>query len=127
MIGTRYFSGGAFEDKAGYSRAVIDPPYVHVAGTTGFDTETGEFPPDVESQCENCFKIIGEALAAAGTTMENLVRIRVYITKQEYMERIIPILKKHCDAARPANTAIICGLIDDRMLVEIEATAKIPE
>ena len=125
MIGTRIYSGAPFEAMAGYARAVVDPPYVFVSGTTGFDPETLQFPEDVEAQCENCFATIARALAEAGASLNDLVRIRVFVASRAEFERIKPIIKRHCDAARPANTTVLAELVEPYMRVEIEATAKI--
>lgn len=125
MIGRRIYSGAPFEEMAGYARAVIDPPYVFVSGTTGFDPDTLQFPEDVESQCENCFRIIERALAQAGSNLENMLRVRVFVASREEFERIKPIIKRHCDRARPANTTILAELAEPYMRVEVEVTAKI--
>jgi len=47
------------------------------------------------------------------------------VTSQEEFERIIPIIRKHCYAARPANTTVFARLVAPQMRVEVEATAKI--
>ncbi|MCR9072024.1 MAG: RidA family protein [Alphaproteobacteria bacterium] len=127
MIGRRIYSGAPFEEMAGYARAVVDPPYVFVSGTTGFDPETLEFPEDVESQCENCFRIIERALVQAGSRMDHMVRVRVFVATRAEFERIKPIIKRHCDAARPANTTILAELAEPYMRVEVEVTAKLED
>jgi enamine deaminase RidA (YjgF/YER057c/UK114 family) len=53
------------------------------------------------------------------------VRVQIFVTSQEEFERIMPIIRKHCYAARPANTTILTNLIAPHMRVEIEATARI--
>ena len=125
MIGKRIFSGSVFEDMAGYSRAVIDPPYVFVSGTVGFDTDTKEIPEDVEAQAENCFRNIELALAEAGSDLSHMIRVRIFVATRDEFDRIKPIIKKHCEAARPANTTILAELAEARMLVEVEVTAKL--
>ena len=125
MAGTRIYSGAPFEAMAGYARAVVDPPYVFVSGTTGFDPDSLQFPDDVESQCENCFANIARALAQAGAGLHDLVRVRIFVASREEFERIKPIVKKHCDAARPANTTVLAELVEPYMRVEIEATARL--
>ena len=82
-------------------------------------------PDGVEAQCEQAFKVISKALAEAGTSLENMVRVRVFVTSREEFDRIKPIIKAHCDAARPANTTVISELVEPEMRVEIEVTAKI--
>ncbi len=126
MIGQRIYSGSPFEEMAGYARAVVDGDTVYVSGTTGFDVESGTFPPTVEAQAEQAFTNIRAALEKAGTGLDNMLRIRVYVTTREEFDRIKPIIKTHCDPARPANTAVICGLATEEMRVEFEVTAKIP-
>ena len=127
MIGTRIFSGHPNEDKVGYARAVVADGWVFVSGTTGFDAETKQYPADVEVQCENCFRNIERALQQAGASLADLVRVVIYMAREQDFERIAPIIRKHCDAARPANTAVFARMVSPQMLVEIEATAKLPK
>jgi enamine deaminase RidA (YjgF/YER057c/UK114 family) len=127
MIGTRIFSGHPNEDKVGYARAVVADGWVFVSGTTGFDAETKQYPAEVEAQCENCFRNIERALQQAGASLADLVRVVIYMAREQDFERIAPIIRKHCDAARPANTAVFARMVSPQMLVEIEATAKLPK
>ena len=127
MIGERIFTGSPYEDRAGYARAVVADGWVLVSGTTGFDATDFSFPEDVESQCENCFRNIAWALGQAGAGLEHLVRVVIYVASQAEFERIVPIIRRHCDAARPANTTIFAQLVQPHMRVEIEATARLPK
>ncbi len=124
MIGERIYSGFAFEEAAGYARAVVDGEWVFVSGTTGFDPETQQFAPTVEEQTEQCFANIRRALRQAGTDLDRMVRIRFYVASREEFDRIKPIIRKYCDPARPASTGLICAMLEERMRVEIEVTAK---
>ncbi|PSH62986.1 hypothetical protein CU102_24270 [Phyllobacterium brassicacearum] len=126
MQGERIYSGSPYEEKAGYARAAVVNGWIFVSGTTGFDAQTKEFPPDVESQCENCFRNIEIALGKAGATLKDLVRVQIFVTSQEEFERIIPIIRKHCYEARPANTTVFAQLVAPHMRVEVEAIAVIP-
>ena len=127
MIGERIFTGSPYEDKAAYARAVVVDGWVLVSGTTGFDAEAFTFPEDVETQCENCFRNIAWALGQAGASLADLVRVVIYVTSQAEFERILPIIRKHCEAARPANTTVFAQLVQPHMRVEIEATARLPK
>lgn len=128
MTGTRISSGSSFEELAGYARAVVLPDpggdWVLVSGTTGYDYATGELPEDVVDQCRQCFRNIEHALAQADCTLDDLVRIRVYVTSRRNFERIAPIIGDHTRTARPANTTVICDLVELAMKVEIEVTAR---
>ncbi len=126
MQGERIFSGSPYEEKAGYARAAVVNGWIFVSGTTGFDAETKEFPADVETQCENCFRNIEIALGKAGATLKDLVRVQIFVTSQEEFERIIPIIRKHCYEARPANTTVFAQLVAPHMRVEVEAIAVAP-
>jgi enamine deaminase RidA (YjgF/YER057c/UK114 family) len=125
MIGRRIFSGFPNEEMVGYARAAVIDDWVFVSGTTGFDAETKTFPPDVESQCENCFGNIGRALAEAGVSLDNLVRVGIFLANEGDFEKVAPIIRKHCYAARPTNTLVFARLASPEMLIEIEATAKV--
>jgi enamine deaminase RidA (YjgF/YER057c/UK114 family) len=126
MIGERIFSGFPKEEEVGYARAAIVDGWVLVSGTTGFDAETKTFPPDVETQCENCFRNIERALKEAGAGLADLVRVLIFVANEGDFEKVAPIIRKHCYAARPTNTLVFARMVSPQMLIEIEATAKIP-
>ena len=67
--------GSAFEDNIGYSRAVVDGDYVFVSGTTGYDYDTMTISPDPMVQAEPCFLNIATALQAAGSSVDDIVRV----------------------------------------------------
>jgi enamine deaminase RidA (YjgF/YER057c/UK114 family) len=114
-------SGSPFEEIAGYSRAVVDGSWVFVAGTSGFSN--GQIADGVDQQTEQAFATIAGALGDAGATLKDVVRVRVYLTDSADFETVAKICGKHFQGIRPANTTIVCGLVDPRMKVEIEVTA----
>ncbi len=120
-------SGSTFETLAGYSRAVVDGHYVHVSGTTGFDYATMTISDDAAEQTRQCFRNITAALREAGCTLDDVVRVRYLLTDAALFAPLAPIFGEHFARARPAATAQICGLIDARMRIEIEVTAKLPD
>jgi enamine deaminase RidA (YjgF/YER057c/UK114 family) len=117
-------SGSAFEAIAGYSRAVVEGDYIHVAGTTGFDYAAMTIDPDVVVQTHQCFRNIASALEQAGCSLDDVVRVRYYLTEAAAFEHVAPICGQYFKVARPAATAIVCGLIEARMKIEIEVTAR---
>ncbi len=119
-------SGSEFEELAGYSRAVVDGAWVFVSGTTGFDYAAGTISDDVVEQTEQTFRNIEAALTEAGASLADIVRIRIFVVDRADFEKIVPIIGRHCHAARPANTTVIAPLVDPRMKVEIEVTARKP-
>jgi enamine deaminase RidA (YjgF/YER057c/UK114 family) len=112
MTRTRISSGSSFEALASYSRAVVDGDWVFVSGTTGFDYVAGTF------------RNIGVALEQAGSGFADLIRIRVYLADAADFSTVAPIVGEFCRSSKPANTTVVAPLIDARMKIEIEVTAK---
>ena len=117
-------SGSSFEALAGYSRAVVDGDWVFVSGTTGFDYKTGTIAEDVAAQTEQCFRNIEWALKEAGSSLRDLVRIRIFLVDPKDFQTVAPIFGRMCGEARPANTTVVTAMVDPRMKIEIEVTAK---
>jgi reactive intermediate/imine deaminase len=117
-------SGSAFEAVAGYSRAVVDGDWIHVAGTTGFDYSKMTISDDLEVQTRQVFANIAAALEQAGATLDDVVRVTYYLAEREYFGKVAPVFGEYFARARPAATAVVCGLVDARMKIEIEVTAR---
>ena len=118
-------SGSSFEAVAGYSRAVVDGDYVHVSGTTGFDYAKMTIDDDLVEQTHQCFQNVAVALKEAGSSLDDVVRVHYYLTDAASFGKLAPIFGEYFARARPAATAIVCGLVDARMKIEIEVTARL--
>lgn len=112
----RISSGGEFEAKLGYCRAVVAGGFVHVAGTVG----QGD---DVVTQCRDALRIIEAALKEAGSGMDRVVRVTYMLPDRAEFAPCFDILSDTFGAHPPAATMIECGLIDDKYRIEIEVTA----
>lgn len=112
----RIHSGGAFEAKIGYCRAVVAGGFVYVAGTVG----QGD---SVTEQCKSALSEIGDALEKAGSSFEKVVRVTYYLPDRAEFEPCWPILAEAFGDNPPAATMIECGLIDPKYRIEIEVTA----
>ena len=117
-------SGSKFEQDVGYSRAVIDGEWVFVSGTTGFDYDTMTISDNLLDQTEQCLKNIQSALRQAGADFSDVVRVNYIVPKGERFSDCWPVLRKYFGASRPAMTMISAGLLDPRMQIEIEVTAR---
>jgi formimidoylglutamate deiminase len=117
-------SGSAFEEQIGYSRAVIDGDWVHVSGTTGFDYATMTISDDVVAQAEQALANVAAALAEAGCSFADVVRVRYLLPRAADFEACWPALRRAFGDVRPAATMQECGLSDPRMKFEIEVTAR---
>ncbi len=118
-------SGSEFEEKVGYSRAVVDGNTVYVAGTTGFDYATMSISDDPIEQAEQCFINIEKALLEAGSSLDDVVRVHYILPDRLDFEPCWPVFKKYLGKARPAATMFVAGLVDERMKIEIEVTARV--
>lgn len=116
----RITSGGVYEQKIGYCRAVVAGGWVHVAGTTGQgDT--------VEQQCTSALQTIETALISAGARFEDVVRVTYMLPDASDFQACWPVLAATFGTNPPAATMIECGLIDPMFRIEIEVTALLPE
>lgn len=118
-------SGSEFESKISYSRAVVDGDYVFVSGTTGYDYESMSISDNCVEQADQCFKNIEKALLEAGSSLDQVVRVHYILPNKSDFEPCWPIFKKYFGKARPAATVFIAGLLDEKMKIEIEVTARI--
>ena len=117
-------SGSPFEAQAGFSRAVVDGEWIFVAGTTGFDYAQMTIAEDPAEQARQTFRNIETALAEAGASLADIVRVGYYVPNASDWPLIVPVLGEVFGTIRPAATALFCGLVDPRMKVEIEVTAR---
>jgi enamine deaminase RidA (YjgF/YER057c/UK114 family) len=124
MTRTLVSSGSTFESDVGYSRAVVDGDWVFVSGTTGLDYATMTMSDDVVAQCRQAMRNIASALSEAGAAVGDVVRVRYILPRREDFEPCWPVLKEYLGNVRPAATMIQAGLLDPRMKIEIEATAR---
>jgi enamine deaminase RidA (YjgF/YER057c/UK114 family) len=122
----RIDQGSTFEHAIGYSRAVVDGRWVFVSGTTGFDYSTMTISSDIAAQTAQALANVDDALIRAGTSRDDVVRVRYYLPDRNDFEACWPPLRAYFAIARPAATMLEVGLADARMRIEIEVTALKP-
>jgi enamine deaminase RidA (YjgF/YER057c/UK114 family) len=118
-------SGGSpYEPIIGFSRAVRVGNSVHLAGTgpVGADEE------DVEAQTRRIFEIADEALKKAGSSLEHVVRTRMYLTRVEDWQAVGRVHGEYFADIRPAATMVVVAqLLNPAWRIEIEMDAVIPQ
>jgi enamine deaminase RidA (YjgF/YER057c/UK114 family) len=119
----RIRSGSSFEDRIGYSRALVVGDWIFVSGTTGFDYGDMTIADDIAEQTEQCLRNIATALAEAGASLRDVVRVTYIVPEASEFERCWPALRAAFAEAGPAATMISAGLADPRIRIEIEVTA----
>jgi enamine deaminase RidA (YjgF/YER057c/UK114 family) len=118
-------SGSKYEPIIGFSRAVRIGNTIAVGGTApiGADGKTAGVG-DPAAQVRRSLEIIKTAIEKAGGKMEDVIRTRVFLTRQSDWEAIGKAHGEFFGAIRPASSMIVVkALLDDEWLVEIEADA----
>jgi enamine deaminase RidA (YjgF/YER057c/UK114 family) len=116
-------SGSSLEQRWGYSRAVVVGDHVYVAGTAPIMPEDADPPPEPYEQMRRCLEIVGNALAEAGGSLDDVVSTRVYMTDRSHTPEVMRAHGEAFGSARPACTSVVCVLLDERWHCELEVEA----
>ena len=118
----------AWEEPFGFARVVRADQLVFVGGTTSIDPSgvvLGETPYE---QAVTILRRIGHELSRAGASLHDVIQTRVYTTDISRAEEIGRAHREAFSSTPPVMTMVgVAGLIDPRMIVEIEAIALVPE
>ena len=95
----RVSSGGPWEDRVGYSRAVRAGDHVWVSGTTGTHND-GSIPDGIAAQARLALTTIEQALIDAGASIEDVVMVRTYVVDITEWELAANALRSHFEVNR---------------------------
>lgn len=125
MTRTRVSSGGPWEERVGYSRAVRVDNHVWVSGTTGTHPD-GTIPAGTEDQARLALDTIEQALIEAAAAISDVVAVRIYVVDIEEWEQIGEVLGERFRDVRPAMAMVeVSRLLMTEHRVEIEVEAAV--
>ncbi|HEX2705734.1 MAG TPA: RidA family protein [Candidatus Lustribacter sp.] len=120
-------SGGPWEQRYGYSRAVRSGGLVAVSGCTSVVDGTVAHPDDAGAQAEVALQTATSAVEALGGTLEDIIRTRMYVVHRGDFGAVGEAHARWFGQVRPAATMVlVAGLVDPAMRVEIEVDAVLP-
>jgi 2-iminobutanoate/2-iminopropanoate deaminase len=99
---------------------------VFVSGQTGRHPVTGEVGKDIREQTRNVLERIKTILAAAGTSLDNVLTVTTHVTRREDVPAYNEEYAKYFPTNKPARTTVSAMLNSPELLVEITVTACIP-
>ncbi len=121
----RVTSGGPWEARYGYCRAIVAGDTCHVAGTTDAGPAGTARHPGAAEQAEAVLATIAAALEAAGFALADVVRTRMYVVDEDDIPAVAEAHGRWFAAIHPAATLVrVAGLMDPTLRVEIEAEAR---
>ncbi|HUZ60035.1 MAG TPA: RidA family protein [Hanamia sp.] len=119
-----FSSGAKWENKVGYSRAVKVGNVIEISGTTSVDGDIITGKGNIYEQAVFIFQKIEKVLIEAGSSLNDVVRTRMYVTDISKWEEVGKAHSLFFKDIKPATTMIeVSKLINDELLIEIEVTA----
>ncbi len=118
---------GLSEPISHYSDAVRAGNTIYVSGQASLDANGNLVgPSDVVAQTRQALENMKTVLAAAGATLDDVVKVTVYLANRDDRPKVNEVRKEYFKANRPASTLIeISRFAIEGMLIEIEAIAVV--
>jgi enamine deaminase RidA (YjgF/YER057c/UK114 family) len=109
-----------------YTTAIEVPPnarWLHISGLVGMEKD-GSVPPGIEAQVENIWRNMKAVLADADMTLDDIVKVTIFLTKPENIGPYRDARDRWMGDARPASTLVVVSqLVRPEWLCEVEAVA----
>jgi 2-iminobutanoate/2-iminopropanoate deaminase len=127
----RHSNPSTLSTPTGYSHVVevLSGRTIYIAGQVPYD-QAGKVvgKGDFAAQATQVFENLKLALAAAGATFENVVKVNTYVTDMSHLQTLRDIRGKYYGRNAPASTLVQIGsLAHEDLMIEIEAIAVVPE
>jgi len=122
----RHSSDGPWEDTFGYSRAIRTGDHIIVSGCTAVVNGTVRHAGDAGAQMGVALDTVQDAITALGGALGDVTRTRIYVVNRADYDGVGRVHGERFADIRPAATMVlVAGLLDEEMLVEVEAEARV--
>ncbi len=110
------------------SQAIKSGPFVFVSGQAGYDDNGQIVEGGFAAQGEQAFQNLNRALTAAGTSLDKVVKVTIFVTDMGEFSAIVDLRRKHFSAPYPADSIVeIKALYTPEAMIEIEAIALVDD
>jgi 2-iminobutanoate/2-iminopropanoate deaminase len=109
-----------------YSQAIVAGGLVFCSGMAGIDPTAGTIPDGIEAQTEQALLNLAAVLAAAGASIDDLVKTTIFYADVEDFGRLNDVYARHMPDPPPARSAPAHVRLPRGLLVSIEAIAVLP-
>ena len=116
---------GLVRPKAPYSPVVVDGDLVYTAGQVAFDENGDVVPGGIEEQTRRALENLTACLRAGGCGLADVLKVNAYLADLADFEGFNAVYREFFDEPFPARTTVGVAL-PGALLVEIEATARVP-
>ncbi len=107
-----------------YSQAIDGGDAVFLSGQIGIDPASGKFVEGVEAQARQALKNIGNVLAEAGLSLENVVKTTIFLTDIGDFAAVNAVYASFFAEPYPARSCLQVTALPGGALVEIEVLAR---
>jgi 2-iminobutanoate/2-iminopropanoate deaminase len=112
--------------KLPFSPGIRAGDYIFVSGQIGFADTQGKEIKGIEAQTKRCLENMKEVLTAAGSSLDDVVKVTVFLRSEKDFTAMNEIYQSYFVKDRPARSTVITGLAHPSMLIEIECIAYSP-
>jgi 2-iminobutanoate/2-iminopropanoate deaminase len=112
--------------KLPFSSAIRAGDYIFVSGQVGHTDAQGREITGVEAQVKQCLENIKRVLAAAGLSLDDVVKVTVFLRNEKDFAKMNEVYQSYFTKDHPARSTVIAGLALPSMLIEMECIAYSP-
>ena len=106
-----------------YSQGIDSGSLIFVSGQLGINPADGAMPSDPSAQARQCMENIKAVLEAAGSGLNNIVKVTVFLQNLEHFSAVNEVYAGFFSGAYPARSCVQVARLPKDALVEIEAIA----